>query len=67
MGLGRRFDVLADYTEANYRRLMRLVAWLVEHPQAGYFVQRVRLCHRRSDADMPRHVTSTTGSRTESP
>ena len=32
--LGRSFDVLADYPDADYRKLLDLVSFLVEHPRS---------------------------------
>jgi hypothetical protein len=32
--LSRSFDVLADYSEADYRRLLDLLSFLVEHPRS---------------------------------
>ena len=33
--LSRAFDVFADYTETDFARLVRLVSWLLEHPDSG--------------------------------
>ena len=33
--LSRAFDVFADYTDADFARLVRLVSWLSEHPDSG--------------------------------
>jgi hypothetical protein len=33
--LPRAFDVLADYSESDFARLLRLLSWLFEHPESG--------------------------------
>jgi hypothetical protein len=36
-GLGKYFDVLADYSDDDFQRLTTMLAWLVEHPSSGLF------------------------------
>ena len=35
--LSRHFDLLADYGDVDYRRLVDLVAWLEENPRSGMY------------------------------
>jgi hypothetical protein len=37
----RQFDVLADYPEVEYRRLVELLSWLVEHPSSNYALRQL--------------------------
>jgi hypothetical protein len=37
----RQFDVLADYPEVEYRRLVELLSWLVEHPSSNHAVRQL--------------------------
>lgn len=39
--LGSVFDVLADYANADFRRLTDTLAWLSEHPNSGYYVRQL--------------------------
>lgn len=42
-GLARYFDVLADYTEADYVRLQTTLAWMLTHPASGLYVRQLPL------------------------
>lgn len=35
--LPKHFDVLADYSEQDFERLLSLVSWLLEHPQSNLY------------------------------
>ncbi len=42
-GLARYFDVLADYTDADYARLQTTLAWMLTHPASGLYVRQLPL------------------------
>lgn len=42
-GLARYFDVLADYAEADYARLLTALAWMLDHPASGLYVRQLPL------------------------
>ncbi|MET3605805.1 hypothetical protein ABIC99_003639 [Sphaerotilus sulfidivorans] len=42
-GLGRHFDVLADYSESDYTRLHTALAWLLSNPASGLHVRQLPL------------------------
>jgi len=35
------FDAFADYSHEDFQRLVELVAWLVEHPDSGYYLRQL--------------------------
>jgi hypothetical protein len=35
--LSRQFDVLADYADVDFERLIKLIDWLIAHPSSGLF------------------------------
>lgn len=40
-GLARHFDVLADYPDADFQRLVDLVSWLQDHPASGHYLRQL--------------------------
>ena len=40
-GLGKFFDVLADYSEADFDRLLAVLAWALAHPSSGLYVRQL--------------------------
>jgi len=42
-GLARCFDVLADYSEADYARLQTVLAWILAQPTSGLYVRQLPL------------------------
>ena len=41
--MARYFDVLADYSEADYARLQTALAWMLTHPASGLYVRQLPL------------------------
>lgn len=41
LGLGRLFDVLADYGDADFERLLEMVSWLLANPASGLYVRQL--------------------------
>jgi hypothetical protein len=39
--LARNFDVLAEYPDAEYRRLVELLSWLRDNPRSGHFLRQL--------------------------
>jgi hypothetical protein len=39
--LPRYFDLLSDYSEDDFMRLVRVVHWIVEHPSSGMYVRQI--------------------------
>jgi hypothetical protein len=37
----RAFDVLADYSEGDFERLLSLLSWLIEHPASGFALRQL--------------------------
>lgn len=40
-GLGKFFDVLADYSEADFDRLLAVLSWTLAHPSSGMYVRQL--------------------------
>lgn len=41
IGLGKYFDVLADYSNADFERLMAVLSWALENPDSGLYVRQL--------------------------
>jgi hypothetical protein len=41
--LARHYDALADYADADFQRLLDLLAWLLEHPGSGLYPRQLPL------------------------
>lgn len=41
--LARHYDVLADYSDADFQRLLDLLAWLAKHPDSGLYPRQIPL------------------------
>ena len=41
--LARHYDVLADYSDADFQRLLDLLAWLAAHPDSGLYPRQIPL------------------------
>lgn len=41
--LARHYDVLADYSDADFQRLLDLLTWLAEHPDSGLYPRQIPL------------------------
>jgi hypothetical protein len=37
LGVARHFDLLADYSDSDYRRLVDMLAWIDAHPNSGLY------------------------------
>jgi len=40
-GLGRFFDMLADYSDADFERLLQMLGWLLANPSSGLYVRQL--------------------------
>ena len=40
-GVSRQFDVLADYSQADFDRIVSLLAWLEENPSSGLYLRQL--------------------------